>query len=818
MIAVRRLTPRLLLGIVALSALVVAPHAMLPSSHEIPASAATDQDVPAGHIVVGGQILYIDQLSDRNHPAAGLKVEIWDLDRGFPTTSEKLGETRTDMAGFFRSDPILNQDRDGPGGEPGITRQDVFLKLFTDNGKVRLLKWNTTQAFVWQSYEIDPINGIRDNVPDGEVNLPRLVIQENSPNVEALWTFVNMAEAWLFMRDATGSDPGELTGFWSRDLRDGPRYDPVEKRLYFRDGIAGYADVVVQHTAYALLHNIYGTLPAGWENCLAGPGAEVKAEATAACALVQGFATYLPLAVYQEPIFESPSVRALDLDAPLPVMPGWSNGDKVPGRIAGAFWDLDEHDQTVEAHDAFNATFADIWEVFAQRRPNTMAEWWAGWKALGKDACGASASLFQNSIDYGSAPTIQTIPDVVIDEDTTYSFDLYDYISDTDCGDDQLQITVTSFGTPEAGVTLQGTSVISVTPQANWFGSTTVMLTVSDGAMPQNTSFRVIVNSVNDCPQIMPRVIDPLPVKYNVPIRVDLTGHGVDVEDAPTDLQWDVEIDSPFDQALTVTGRGTTTLVFTLDPVITGDYTARVNLVLRDRNGCETKQSLALFWSSRPNNPPFIRFARLTREYIYPINTSIRVDLTGVAGDDEDGDDDLEWFVNNPGDLNAQISRVTHQVFDFEPDVNFVGSNVVELEVRDSVGARATGEITLTWKPADFFNVPPQILRNRLLGKTVGAGKTVSPTACYPLMDKAIDPDDPIRSLRWFLDNYNTANLRIDGLGSQQICMTPRPGFIGCETARFIVRDPKGGEDTHEITTCWREIKIMFPSTSKPLR
>lgn len=785
---------------------------------ESPASAAVDQDVPEGHIVVGGQILYIDQLSDRNHPAAGLKVEIWDLDRGFPTTSEKLGETRTDAAGFFRSDPIRNEDRDGPGGEPGVTRQDVFLKLYTDNGQVKLLKWNTTQEFVWQSYEIDPVNGIRDNVADGEVNLPRLVIQENSPNVEALWTFVNMAEAWLFMRDASGTEPGEVVGFWSRDLREGPKYDPTERRLYFRDGIAGYADVVVQHTAYALLHNIYGTLPAGWEACLAGPGAEVKSEVAAACALVQGFATYLPLAVYQEPVFESPTVRALDLDAPLPVTPGWANGDRVPGRIAGAFWDLDEHDQTVEAHDAFNATFADIWEVFAQRRPNTMAEWWAGWKALGKDACGAGASLYQNSIDYNTAPALLPIPDVVIDEDDTYSFDLFDYVSDTDCADDQLEITVTSFGDPAAGVSLQGTSVISVTPQANWFGTTTVTLSVSDGARPQNASFRVVVNSVNDCPQITPRVVDPLPVKYGETVRIDLAGHGVDVEDAASQLQWDVELDPPFDQALTVTGRGTTTLEFALDPLITTDYSARVNLVLKDRGGCETKQAIVMFWSSRPNNPPFIRWARLTREYIYPINTSIRVDLTGVAGDDEDGDDDLEWFVNNPGDLNAQISRVTHQIFDFEPDVDFVGSNVVELEVRDSVGARATGTITLTWRPADEFNVPPQILRNRLFGKTVGSGKTVSPTACYPLSDKAIDPDDPVRSLRWFLDNYNTGNLRVDGLGTQQLCLTPRPGFIGCETARFIVRDPKGGEDTHEITTCWREIKIMFPYMSRPPR
>jgi hypothetical protein len=41
-------------------------------------------------VVIEGRILYIDRDSDRNHPAAGLKVEIWDRDKNFPVTGEKL--------------------------------------------------------------------------------------------------------------------------------------------------------------------------------------------------------------------------------------------------------------------------------------------------------------------------------------------------------------------------------------------------------------------------------------------------------------------------------------------------------------------------------------------------------------------------------------------------------------------------------------------------------------------------------------------------------------------------------------------------------
>lgn len=815
MVAVRRLIALTTLGALAL----VAGAFVLAGQARTDALAAPDdvqQDIPPGHIVVSGQIQYIDRESDRNHPAAGVRVEIWDKDDGFPTTSEKLAEVRADANGFYESPPIPNTDRDGPGGEPGTTTQDIFFKLYTDSGPVALLEYGTNRQFVWQSYEINERTGLKSNVPDGLVSMGRLVIEENVRDVEALWTFVNMSEAWLFMQEKTGRTPGNLVGYWSNDLREGPKYDPESRELFFRYDSAGYADVVVQQTAYALLHDIYGTLPAGWEGCTAGPEeALTKPADTAACALVQGFASFLPLALYEEPIFTSLSVRALDMDAPEPVSPGWENGDTVPGRIAGAYWDLYEGDQTVETHDRFNATFDDIWDVFADRKPETMMAWWEGWKALGKDACGASGSLYQNSIDYNAGPDIQPIPDQVLDEDTSTSFDLLDYVSDEECGDDQLEFEITDYGDSQAGVELVNTSVISITPAANWFGQTRVRLNVSDQAQSIPVDFLVIVRSVNDCPIIEPRLEDPQPAQYGETIVIDVRGRGNDVEDSPGDLTWGVQMEPQDQTALTVTGADTGLITFELDSTILTDYNARVNVTLTDKDGCVAEFPTVLVWTARPNNPPFIFHERLTKEYIYPINTTIRVDLTGVANDDEDGPDDLEWFVNNPGDLDAQIARVTHQTFDFDPDVDFVGSNRVELEVRDSVGARATANITLTWKPADEFNVPPQILRNRLRGKTVGSFPDRPVSACYALADKAQDPDDPVRSLRWFLDDYNPSNLLISGSGTQQLCLTPRVGFIGCETARFIVRDPKGGEDSEEYTTCWREIKINLPRVDK---
>ncbi len=787
----------------------------LPQRGPAPVEAheALQEDIPAGHIKVRGQIVYVDSNSDRNHPAAGVRVEIWDLDRGFPGTSQKLGESRTDLAGFFESPVILNEDRDGPGGEPGVTGQDIFLKIFTNNGDVKLLKTGTPNEFVWQSYEIDERNGIKNNVPDGAVSLPRLVIMENTPNIEALWTFVGMAEAWLYMRQETGKEPGSVTGFWSIDSRDGPRYDTADRTLHFRDDNAGYSDVIGQHTAYALLHNIYGDLPEAWAGCTEGPGAEVRSRIDEACALIQGFATFLPLAVYQDPVFESQTVRALDMDAPKPVSPGWANGDRVPGRIAGAFWDLYEHDQTVEEADSFNATFADIWEVFDRENPTTMEEWWAGWKKLGKETCGASGSLYQNSIDYNSGPVVTPIPDIAMDEDEVFTMDVLDHVTDAECGRDKLIVLLDDAGAPEAGVRLEG-SMLIVEPQANWFGQTTIRLHISDGAIVVIENVLVLVRSVNDCPTIRPRIADPGAVRYGDPITISVKGLAADVEDPIGALTWDVELDPQQRNDITVSGLGTDVITFTPAQTIISDYNARALVVLRDLDGCETKQSVMLNWRRRPNFPPFIIAERLIREYTAPKGVTIRVDLTNVANDDEDGPDPLEWFVLQPGSNPFSTLKVTPQTFDFVPFSTTLGSYPVQLEVADTDGLRATADITVTWV---ITNAAPIILRNKLFGKTVGSGSP-SPEACYELRDKATDTDDPIASLTWWLSDYNAANIQVSGQGSKQLCLRPRPGFEGCERAEFVVRDPHGNEDSHELTTCWRKIEMWLPRVDKPGR
>lgn len=782
------------------------------------ASVPAQATIPAGYITVQGRVLYIDRESDKNHPAAGVRVEIWDKDYLSFTTGEKLDETVTDSSGFFSSTKLIkNVDYDGsaPGQTEGT--QDVFIKLFTNNGNVRVLQTNTTQEYVWNGYEIDPKEGIQRNVPDGARGLPTLIVEESTKDVQALWTFVNLVDGWQYLKDQTGREPGSVLAYWAKSSNDGPRYDPASKAIYLRDADAEFASVVVQQEAYALLHNLYGALPAGWATCTTGPSEGMKTQTDAACAFAQGLATAFPLAVYSDPEFQSLTLRSTDMDAPTPTSPGWANGDTVPGRVAGAFWDLFEADTTEETYDKVNSTFQSIWAAVATSKPATMQAWWDAWRAIaGNDSCGALGSLYQNSIDYNTPPQVLPLGPITMDEDTVKVIPLDNFVADLECGDAAIQYTLVNSGDPQAGVNLMPTRVISITPALNWFGQTQFTIKISDGPASIQQVVQLTVKSVNDCPAIAPPIPDS-EVTYGTPVVYNLQGNATDVEDTAFQLKWRAELENP-DPEITIDGQDTAQITFRLNPAITTRHAIRAYIGATDRDGCTTRQPVAITWTERPNHPPWIR--DFLQDYKQRVGEAITVDLAGVASDDEDGPVPLQWYVDG-GNTNAVLSYPdpkNRQILQFAPDpVTFEGSNRVKLTVKDTQGAAASTQITLTWiAENEWNNFPPEILKDRLKGRSVGKNGL----ACYDLSDKATDPNDPVSSLVWFGTDYdrNTIEIPPEYQGTQRLCVRPRPEFIGCSTARFVVRDPHTAEDSEEVSTCWAEIHIYLPFTHQSLK
>jgi VCBS repeat-containing protein len=105
------------------------------------------------------------------------------------------------------------------------------------------------------------------------------------------------------------------------------------------------------------------------------------------------------------------------------------------------------------------------------------------------------------------SPTISNIANQTVIEDGTTGA-LAFTVGDIETAAASLTLTATSNNqtlVPDANISLGGSGasrLVSVTPAANEFGTATITVTVSDGALTSNDTFVVTVTSVNDLPTI----------------------------------------------------------------------------------------------------------------------------------------------------------------------------------------------------------------------------------------------------------------------------------------------------------------------------
>lgn len=231
------------------------------------------------------------------------------------------------------------------------------------------------------------------------------------------------------------------------------------------------------------------------------------------------------------------------------------------------------------------------------------------------------------------APTVATIPDVTIDEDTTagpYTFRVGD-VDNVDDGAGPLTVIATSSNQSliaDSGIVLTGTGAnrtIEVTPLANAFGTSTISVVVSDGILTTTTTFEVTVNSVNDLPEI--DVIPNATTAEDTAIGPYAFSIG-DVETASTDLVLTAtssDQDLVSDADITLGGTaGNRTISITPRPDANGTVTIQLSL---SDGIATTTQTFNLTVTPVNDAPTITEFADLTideDEAIGPISYSVR--------------------------------------------------------------------------------------------------------------------------------------------------------------------------------------------------
>jgi hypothetical protein len=350
-----------------------------------PATQRQGAGVRAATACVRGTWNYIDQFGS-TRPAASWWVEVWDQDAFFADTL--LASGRVGWGGEYE----LCFDNFDMGGANG---QDVVVKFIAHGGA-----WVVQDRFAsWYSWA-----SVRfDDIPDGTTR--DLGAMRPDGLMGAARAFGVAFRAW----NATPGNCWDDTGSCQLVvLAWDSRPQPVNA-AFIGDHSAGpiirlwgpatdHESLVARMIGLAVLSDNYDGAP--------GPlMCEVrreKRETNNKCAWTSGFALWYSSMVLGSPVYTDDRIT-VDLEGQAPTTPGWTNGDTVEGRVAGALWDL--YDSAGDGTDHYGEGKAAIWQTIQSFASATFAEFWNHRRLGGFSTSNAPlGSLHQNSIDYGFRP------------------------------------------------------------------------------------------------------------------------------------------------------------------------------------------------------------------------------------------------------------------------------------------------------------------------------------------------------------------------------------------------------------------------------
>lgn len=446
----------------------------------------------AGQVTPQGWFYFYDR-DDNQTPARHTRVHIYDADPG--GEDDLLDSTTTDANGFWQVGPLDNWDDDDPGPldlyavfETDIEDSDTARRRVTNFGS-----W----AYKWQI-------PTQDNVPDGMVDLGAWAVGDASDWEPAMWVFQDLLRAWEYVRDNTSTDPGSVTARWEKDKTSflpctgscQMPYPPISG-IFISHPDRNAPDIVIHELGHQYMYNAMGSW--WWPNvddmleCLSHG---IQGQENPLCAWTEGWADFLPLAVNGDQCFDwnNTPCSGLDLETPTWGTAGWDDGDEVEGRVAGSLYDL--FDQSNDGSDQTAFGFEPIWAiVHTVPGEQSFLEFWDSWETQGYNQHRAVQALYQNTIDYDSAPVIVNLPDCTALQSLALNnaIDLWLYSSDEESHDWELEWLILHSSDWHCRVTLDSADFVDINPWSGWLGSCDVTIQVSDGIKTDSDSFTINV-------------------------------------------------------------------------------------------------------------------------------------------------------------------------------------------------------------------------------------------------------------------------------------------------------------------------------------
>jgi hypothetical protein len=220
-------------------------------------------------------------------------------------------------------------------------------------------------------------------------------------------------------------------------------------------------------------------------------------------------------------------------------------------------------------------------------------------------------------------PVIAALPTFSWDEDDSLSIlnsEWYAYVQDPDNPDSALSYTVLSGAQVQAHANGSGYVLFA---GANWFGTDTLTLVVSDGSLADTAQFVVTVNPVNDPPEIS-GLPDFLEFRADSSVTLNLWDYVSDIETPDSLLTYSFAVSN--DSLLYNYDSGTGMLTLSADPNFSG--AAQFFVTVEDDSGATASDTIDVMVN--PNALNAWRFEIpdrfvLMQNYPNPFNPTTRI-------------------------------------------------------------------------------------------------------------------------------------------------------------------------------------------------
>jgi len=290
-----------------------------PRSDDAPGAAAPD-GVAANTCATGTWSYFDDESVLR--PSINYVVQAWDQDSS--TEDDLLASQVTTFSGTY------NLCFDGLDGEGGP--QEVYIKFISSNNTWRVRNTpGSNDSYVNSTGVVTICDGCTHSfgslIPGNDIH-------------RGMHAFDSANDMWVWMPNACWDRDGACRQAiinWTATSVDGTYYSLAGNDVHLAANDPNSPHTVVHELTHSTMDDAYDDAYPAFPNC--NPHF-IPSTSSTGCAFTEGFAEWVPAAVYNDPYFRWPDGGELNLETPTWGSPGWDNGDAVEGRVAGAMIDI----------------------------------------------------------------------------------------------------------------------------------------------------------------------------------------------------------------------------------------------------------------------------------------------------------------------------------------------------------------------------------------------------------------------------------------------------------------------------------------------